>query len=549
MSRLSGVATILAWAVRTALVLLLLGLFAAGFLERTGPGAGLRPTWFYGALGVFDPLLRDATLHSFLLALGVTLAATGLGDLIATVCSRSRLARPLVAALGALALVTPPPVAALGLRNLADRIGVTPSESGPWFTGILLGLGELPWATALVAGLLTRRLDRLDPRWSDQARLAGGSRGAVRAAAFLVRPILRPEAARAASLVFLTTACEPGAPLVLGEGRYLASQVVLHATDGSSRALVAVIALLTLGLGLVGFALIRGWVGVAHDEHPGADGPDRPRYGAMASGQPRSAAIAVVSLGTALSFLAVVTAPLTGLLVPFAAGWDGTEGRPTPSAWADLMGPLAERARDGLILGGSSASLALTLAMLWLVGSRAGPRLWSSRGVPIVPAGILAAAVMVVSGLVSWEGNGSPLLGLDPTLLLVFVLAVSVFPSLVPAIRRERRRVEPALADVARMAGVSGLGQFWLASGRGLVRAVVTATLALVWATGVESQAALLLTPGTCFLPPGPALITQGPDPAGVAAASLIGLAIVSSGVALRLCGCRATWLGLADRG
>jgi ABC-type Fe3+ transport system permease subunit len=548
MNRLRTAAVPLAWLVRLALVLILLGLPAAGFLERADSESSPRFTWFYSALVLFDPLLHMAMLHSVVLAVGVTLGAAILGQGFALAGSRSRWARQVVMALAAVGLVLPPPVAALGLRNLADRLELTPADPESWAWAVVLGLAELPWAAAFVAGLLTRRLDRLDPRWPDLARLAGGHRGVLRAGVTLVRPVLRSEAARASSLVFLTTVCEPGGPLVLGQRRYLATQMVVGALDGSSRALVAFIALFTLGLGLAGFSLIRGWGKVVPDDHTGAEWSYRARAGPLSIGRSRHPAMALLSWSVILLFACLVLVPVVGLLSPSVSLRTSSEGSPSPGAGGLLGESVLERLRDGLLLGSASAGVALALACLWWMGAGVGPRLWSSRGIPLVPSGILAIAVLAGGGLVvGSRGAGLPY-SLDPAAWLAIVLALTEFASVIPVIRRELRRSDPALADVARLAGAVPIARFWLSAPGSVCRALARNALALVWLTGVESQAALLLTPGTNFFPPGPALIALAAEPSTIASASVLGLAIVAGGVAVRLCGTKASWLGLAER-
>ena len=212
----------------------------------------------------------------------------------------------------------------------------------------------------------------------------------------MIRPIVRPEASRAASLVFLTTVCEPGAPFILGEKGNLAVQATLRLIDGENLGLVALIAFAALVLGLSGFGLIRTWGGVGHAPHPPGEDPLRPGQvhpPRMGRAQPFLTVFRGIG---ALVNCGFVLGPLVGLVAGFQ--------RLTSSLLlSNFTGfELRIAAESTLKLGFGVGALALGLSICWTAASSRGVRMWSSRGVPLVPPSILA-----VAALAAWQIGSS----------------------------------------------------------------------------------------------------------------------------------------------
>ena len=533
-------AWVLSWTVRTLLLLVMVGLIASAFLDISVPDGEFRGTWFFWALGLFNPRLRVAFTQTLVLAAAVTLIALVLGETIGVVARHSRGTRWLARLAWSAGFVMPPSVVALGSRNLVASVEVPETVSAQAMSLVLLVLSQLPWSLALTGTLITRRISRVDPRWSEMAWLAGGRMGVARAGRFLIRPIVRPEAARAASLVFLTVTLEPTAALVLGESRNLAGQIAAQVIDGGSVPMIAVTTLMALGLGLTGFGLIRSVGGVHDDNRPPAAYPGGPARTPMHFLRPprRPLAVGLGWLAVVLN-LAIILVPLVGL---FDFGW-------RQNGWMELQSVHWKRfnlvLRHAMIQGLFAGSLAVLIAGAWVTASRGGMRLWTSRGISLMPAGILAVAVVVSISTLRSILQGFPLLGLGRDSLLVLVLAFAFFPTAVPVIRRGYLRTDPHFLEQARLGGPSGHRRIQRARWRFLAPKVIACLVALVWATAVEGQAALIFASSSEFQTPGPGLIFAAAHSGSLPFASLLGVGIILSGFMLRSLGFPAGWLGI----
>src|SRR5205823_3377319 len=102
---------------------------------------------------------------------------------------------------------------------------------------------------------------RVDATARDAARLAGV--GGPRAWRSLVRPVVRPQVARAVATVFVVALAEPGGPLALGLRRTAGFQIVEAARDPNTFPRAAALGLVTLALALGGWVIIRWWGGAA----------------------------------------------------------------------------------------------------------------------------------------------------------------------------------------------------------------------------------------------------------------------------------------------
>jgi len=533
-------AWLIIWGVRLTLWGAMLGLIASTILVFSPESSGPQCTWFFWALGLFQPQFRVALTQSLVLAAAVALCASVLGETVALAAVHSRLIRGCARQAWSLGLVTTPSVAALGLRNLLGELSLEGRFAEAQLSLLELILSQLPWSVALVGILVSRRVRRIDLRWTDSALLAGGRLGIARASRLLIRPIVRAEAARACSLVFLVTITEPTAALVLGVPSNLAAQTVRLVTEGGSAPLVAVLSLAALGIGLLGFALIRVVGGVRADHRPPASAVVN-AYNCTVMARPRRPlAIALGCLALCLT-LVIVLAPLAGLLAILLRSY------PQFHAESDAWRALIPWLRHGLTQGAAAGSLAMVLALAWSLGSRREVGLWSSRGVPIVPAGMLAAAVVVSLSNLAKFTRFPPMLGLDRDLILVLVLALCSFPLAVPLIRRGLPRNRSTLHDVARMAGVKGLRRIWLVEGRTLVPRILGGLLGLIWMTGLDAHASLILTSSSDFLAPGPGLIFTASSSSGPVLGAVLGAGIVLSGMVLRWMCVPAGWPGILD--
>ncbi len=249
----------------------------AAILLDEGPSGEPRVSahFFPLVLWLFDDFAWTCVRNSAIFALVVSVASLVLG--LGLLCALARLGlwarRVLGAAVLAMVAISPAFVA-LGLKGLLGE-----PERWPWpfaavsgsgspaaglesWSGVSLWLmwfwATLPAGAAMVALASAPAFRRLDPAWDEAARLAGA--GMFRKVKDLAWPLIRPEAARAAGLVFLLALVEPGAAHVLGLRRTLGFQIVAAALEPAPFPRVAVWALMAGLLGLAGWLVFR-WKG------------------------------------------------------------------------------------------------------------------------------------------------------------------------------------------------------------------------------------------------------------------------------------------------
>ena len=277
------------------------------------------------ALAVWDPFVWDCLWNSVAVAGVVAIGSLALGVGLARVVARWRFwGRTPLAALGFAPVVVPPVFGAIGLRGLLGppeawprvAIGgwISPVDWGGWLGWIWLGLaGGVP----LVAMASAHALAQVGPASEDAARLAGGSRRQVWRR--LIRPLVRPEAARAAAGVFAWTLLEPGAPLVLGLRRTLSYQAVEAALGPDPFPRAAVLTIAGLVLAAIARLILRSWGGMPAPPSTTALVARRDRAPA------RRASVFVLALVTWsalgwLPILGLVQAALAGGLGPSRGG-------------------------------------------------------------------------------------------------------------------------------------------------------------------------------------------------------------------------------------
>ncbi len=536
-------------------------LVPASVLDR-GPSGESRASFFPIALTLLDPLVWSCARNSLIVAAIVTLGSLGLGVALARAVGPWRFwgRRPL-AALAWAPMAVAPAFAAVGLarvfppgaigRRLAAATGNALLFEVPWDVWISWGL--LVWAgvaaaTPVVALSVGSALGRVDPSWVDAGRALGASRR--RAWRALVWPILRPEVARTLAAVFAAALLDPGAPIVLGLRRTLVVPMVEAATGGGLPARAAALALLGLGLALLGRVLIRAWGGSRVDVDP-HDRDDPP---------PRAGGARVVASAVGLSaWIAVGLTPLAGLVGivvgAFDAGGGGGEGEGWVVAAASVVYRLIDPDTALLWRNALGLGLAATLVAALLVRALARPadpsrRLGPRASVAILafertPPLVLGIALALCPGLLETAADrlGIPVLHrlaawLDPIrwpgVLLIVATAASRLPTLARAADRADVRSRPVLADAARGLGATRRQARRVGGGRGVGRGVLALTFALA-ATSVAP--ALVLSPTSRTRTVGPGLVLAAADPPraaalalGAVALNLIGLAAARRG-------------------
>ncbi len=515
----------------------LLALVAALPLDR-GPDGEARVTAFPLALTLLDPLVWECTRNSVLVAAAVALGAWFLGVGLSRQSRRRFRGRTLLRALVAAPLAVPPLFAALGLRGLAERFDVGNAWPGGEFGWLAWFWVELAWAVPLVAGTVSRTLERVDPSWEDAARVAGGRNGQVWR--MILRPLIRPEALGAVGVVFGLVLLEPGAPLVLGLRRTLAFQAVEAALDPIARSRAAGLALIATGLAALVQVGLRRWSGPPWPE--ALFGPEP---------TPRRASWSRL-LGSFLllgGWSSVAVVPLLGLaatasLVDPIGSW-----RWDRFSTANFRRLLDDPRVHGFavhsaMLGVGVASIGLALA--WrIVGGRASPRFepktvsWMKVMPPLaVGIGLLRVPGLIeefASGLAgisgSFEGLASAFRGLarelspfeTPGLLLGWSVLATQFPMLLRMVGSLRSRTRPLWNEAAWTLGASR----WRAW-RTLTLALLGPPLFAIWLrlavlAALDTASALVLTPTSMSRTLGPGVLDLWRTPEAMPMAAALG--------------------------
>ncbi|HWE37196.1 MAG TPA: ABC transporter permease subunit [Isosphaeraceae bacterium] len=497
--------------------LIALAPWAAAVVDR-GPSGRLRASALDLALATgWDPFARDCLRNSLAIAGASAAGSLVVGVALARPLARRFRGRGVAASVALLATAVPPLAGAIGLRCLCDRLGL-PCDGPGWVAwGALVALGVFG-GVPLVATAAADALARIEPAWEDAARAAGASPRRVWWS--LAWPLVRPEAARAAALVFTVSVFEPGAPLVLGLRRTLAYQALAAATRPDDRHRAAALAVVATAASL----LVQGFLRVRGGATPVRD------LGPPAGHRGRGVANALMLIGWGL----VAATPLAGLVLAVAGGASGGESGMGPWVIRFLGDP------EALRVLGNSALLGVVVATACLVLARATAG--TGRGIESVPP-VPPLALGLGAWLVPWllrlaaEGHGSvgPTLrrlagAIDPYrapgLLLAVALVAVHLPRAARAAGRARRMQRPILIDAARTLGAAR----WrarLAAGP-LTRSPLAAAWALTFArAAADTGPALLLLPLLDSQTLGPALLRLDALPDASRSAALLGLVAV----------------------
>ena len=523
------------------------GLIAAAVLDR-GPTGVVRLSAFPMALAVWDPFVWDCLWNSVAVASVVAMGSLAVGIGLARIVAGRRFwGRTPLAALTLAPLVVSPVFGAIGLRGLLGppdawpRVAVggwiSPGDWGAWLGWIWLGLaGGVPLVTMASA----HALSQVGPAGRDAARLAGASRRQVWRR--LIRPLVRPEAARAAAGVFAWTLLEPGPPLVLGLRRTLSFQAVEAALGPEPFPRAAVLTLAGLAIATIGRLILRSWGG---RPAPSSTIALIPR-GDRASARRSSASIAVLVTWVALAWL-----PILGLGQAALAGAPGPSRdgmHPASIAVARLRDDPESRrlAANSLALGVAVAVIGIGLSWA-LAGStprRRGraealtdwieaipPLAWGVGALTLPGLARLGAVLLGASGgHAATAGALGRLAGaLDPDrtpgVLLVMAVVASRLPTLARGAVRGRDTSRPAPSDAALSLGASPRRAGRMASG-GAFGGSAGALWLTVALAATSLAPALLLTPTleTRTVAPGVLILADEPG-GGLARAGALAIA------------------------
>ncbi len=472
-------------------------LLIAALTDR-GPDGAVRFSLFPAVLTLYDPLVLDSLTTSLVVAGLVGVVALVVGVPLGRIVARWRFwgRRPL-AALVCAPVVIPPLFSALGLRLLMGDENLVPwaptslSWREPWnaqIGGVWLAYVwvELASLTPLVVLAVARAIGRIDPAWEEAGLVAAARPKKVWRT--LVWPLVRPEARRAAGVVFGLTLFEPGAPLALGLRRTLPGQL-FTAAMGADWARAAVL----VGVGLIVVGMVR-WL--ARGSRRAMPQPDRALPPRSASWRRTPFLVLALAVWSLLAWLPVVVLGLRPL-------------EPATGAfWPQVTAPILDLAANASLLGVLLASLAvggavtgIDLALAWFVTARPrrGVSGWLTRrvlslwgGIPplalgvgllltgpvlsrladLLPAthyGLIAAGLRDLGGLIDPYQT--------PGLALIAGLAVLRLPLLTSQAMSARGRCRSELVEAAMTLGATRRRARWDVArpllGAGLARGVV----------------------------------------------------------------------------
>lgn len=418
-------------------------------------------------LALRNDVIRESIGNSLLLAVLVTVLSTLIALPLAQLFVGYRFRGKGVAqGILLMALVMPPFVAAIGIRQLLARFGSF--NLALMKLGIISEpidfLGTQPFlAVVLMATLhlypilflnLMAALAGIDPALEEAAESMGANRWTR---FFRIRlPLVLPGYFAGAIIVFIFAFTDLGTPLVFDLRDVVPVRIFERSTEEGSRdpagyALVVIVMLLTLSLFVAGRLMLRRSGGnLASKGHGAATERDVPKRW-----QP------LMYLG--LFVLAVITLlPHVSIaLVAFSEKWFFTV-LPEQFSLTHFERVLTDEiayfgVRNSLIYAGLSTAIDLVLGVLiaWLV-VRAGGRL----------GGVFDALAMLplaIPGIVLAFGYAAGFQGTfldplrDPTLLLVFGYAMRRLPYVARSADAGFRQVPPVLEEAAKNLGASGL--------------------------------------------------------------------------------------------
>jgi iron(III) transport system permease protein len=566
------------------------GLLVAVLFDRGPSGEPrLSPHLFPVVLWIFDDFAWTCARNSLVFASVLALLSLVLG---VAVCSLlgwlPPWGRTILGGMFLAMVVVPPAFLALGLTALLahghpwpwlprlEWVGGSPGASLETWRGAPLWIvwlwASLPAAGALVSLAIEPVIARMEPSWEEAARLAGAGR--FRNWTKLSWPIIRPRAARAAGVVFLTALVEPGVPWILGLRRTVAFQIVDAAAQPDPFPGAAAWALAAWLFGVCAWAIFRSRGGptiLKSDSIASSSSGNRPY-------PRRVSARLVLASSLALTAWALACAlPILGLL----RLWLGAGMPPSASERGTIPGlktllqhacepPAPELAANSVVLGFEVACAIAVVA--WLVRRQSPARAAASlrarllRLVAQMPPLVQSLGLVALCWVVGMAAGSLPVSNTSATGLALERFATAMAPqqnpwpllvgcvslALVPWFATGEAplghrdpsvpRRDSAL-EVALLAGPSRLRARALAA-RWRYRAAL-ARFVFVWAL-----AATNVTPAVLFLPwtfrrcLGPAvLVYSALDRAGQSLAAALAVAAVAVNVVAFLVA-RACWAG-----
>ena len=501
----------------------------SAFLDR-GPEGAIRVSAFPMALVVFDPFVWTCVGNSAAVALATVLGSVGFGVGLGLLGGRGTSRGGgafwalMLTPMAASPLLMAPAIASAiggdgGWDWLAARslFGVTAESPARWLGLIWTGLAV---GVPIVAIAMRSATRRIDPAWLEAARALGASRSvAWRDAAW---PILRPEVARAAAVVFSFSLIEPAGPMILGLRRTLAVQIVEAALRLEQPTRAATLALLAVASAMVGRSLIGSWGGTSYAR------ADHPYANSMTQTSVRRAFVSTLAF---VLWCTSTVGPLGFWLGRVLRA--GRAGSPGPwSSW------IADRALDPSFRAWGmnsaiSAGLSLTVGLILLralSGSSGRFLRLSSRVFEALPPLAIGVGAMTVPWLIlaMADASGAPVggwlrsialelsPGRSPGFLLILALAGLQWPILAGVAEAARGQIRPARVAAARIMGESDRravrsgGSGWLGVGP-MAPALVAFAMA-----STSLAPALVLTPTSERRTFAPGLLGLLTDPEGV---------------------------------
>ncbi len=458
---------------------LLLGLLSFGvtpwlacFLDRGSSGT-VRVSVFPLVLTLFDPFVWTCVVNSTGIALAVTAGSLAIGVGLAVAgASRGYRGRSLLWAMAMVPMVAGPLLVAPGIGQvlanprgwewLAARSvgGYSLEDLVRWMALIWVGVA----AGSPVVGLATAFvLRRIEPAWIDAARASGASRRQIWRD--IIWPILRPEAAQAAAVVFTLTLIEPAGPFILGLNRTLAVQILQSVLRFDSPTRPAALALLAFLIVLIGRSIIGGWGGLRSNSL---------RRAVNFSSEPAGFRRRLMSRLFLVGWLVFAVGPIAVLLVRSFQSLQSLSAGP----W---MGFLELLINDPELNGwaansATTAALAVLLDLVILASLRSGRPDGGGRVVRMASSYLLTIPPLAlgVGALVSpWlldaladSVSGRPadwvrFLSAElnparaPGVLLILVVAAGKWPILLRVAGLAREEFRPVLVDASRLMGQS----------------------------------------------------------------------------------------------
>lgn len=420
---------------------------------------------FFGLI-LQSPLQREALANSFLIAGCTTLGATLLSLPAAHVMTRYAFrGRNWLNGLLLAPMIMPPFVGAIGLKQLLARFGtvnlilmklglIPPDQPIDWlgrggFWGIIL-LQILSLYPILLLNL-SAAMSNVDPALREAAQNLGASGWRIFRTVTL--PLILPGWFAGASIVFIWSFTDLGAPLIFGFSRVVSVQIFDSITELNTNPAGYALVVLVLLLTALVFLATKHLFAVR-------------RHEMMGRGHAGESELRLSWRGTMLAWLGLggllVVALLPHVAVvaqSFSARWFFT---PLPEQWttshyAEVLGggQAGLSVRNSLLYAGSSAllDLGLGVAIAWLLTRRRIPFASLLDTLAMLPLALpgLVLAFGYVAGFdwdLPWLNPRS-----NPTLLLIISYAVRRLPYIVRAAYAGFQQTSQALEEASAILG------------------------------------------------------------------------------------------------